>query len=227
MKTAIVGEDLGFAVLELFTSQGCVHSPGSDVLLRGLKEEFGDRLFTLAFHVDYWNAAGWSDPFSNAQCSRRQQQYAGCFGSKELCTPQAIVNGRRFINGGDAHSVRELISEGLVGTTGCDIQLQLQPSTGPANALTVAYNAALKSGEVLNIALVQRTASTMVRGGLNVAHRLQNSSIVRAFRTVKKSQGSVEMAFPDRLPPDAFQIIGYTQRTRDMHITGACKVTLI
>src|SRR5215831_4040250 len=57
----------GFAVVELFTSEGCSSCPPADDVLRELAQEAsrtGERVYPLAFHVDYWNGLGWPDPYS-------------------------------------------------------------------------------------------------------------------------------------------------------------------
>src|SRR5947209_8838656 len=85
---------VGVAVVELFTSQGCSSCPPADKLLTDLSRD-GRAIFTLAFHVDYWNRLGWADTFSDAAYSRRQEQYAKAFGLDDLYTPQMVVNGNK------------------------------------------------------------------------------------------------------------------------------------
>src|SRR5438067_12509164 len=46
----------GFAVLELFTSEGCSSCPPADELLARIQQEYGNTpVYVLAYHVDYWN----------------------------------------------------------------------------------------------------------------------------------------------------------------------------
>ena len=85
-----------FAVVELFTSEGCSSCPPADILLSktGIKsEKNGDNVFFLAYHVDYWNKGGWKDPFSKYQYTLRQENYSRVLPEKEMYTPQAIING--------------------------------------------------------------------------------------------------------------------------------------
>ena len=58
-------------VLELFTSEGCSSCPPADALLSDLGSSTKS-VIPLAYHVDYWNHLGWSDPFSSHQWSERQ-----------------------------------------------------------------------------------------------------------------------------------------------------------
>src|SRR4029077_2560857 len=64
------------AVVELFTSQGCSSCPPADRLLSKLAHDarYQGKVIPLSFHVDYWNSIGWTDPFSSARWSQRQQE---------------------------------------------------------------------------------------------------------------------------------------------------------
>src|SRR5271155_1276675 len=67
----------GFAVVELFTSEGCSSCPPADDLIARVQQEDKDLpVYILAFHVDYWNRLGWKDAFSDAAYSDRQRRYA-------------------------------------------------------------------------------------------------------------------------------------------------------
>ena len=94
-----------FAVVELFTSEGCSSCPPAEALLNQIHPraaKSGQRIYTLAFHVDYWDRLGWKDPFSEAAYSQRQNSYANGFGEDRIYTPQMIVNGRGGFVGSDA-----------------------------------------------------------------------------------------------------------------------------
>jgi len=67
-----------FAVVELFTLEGCSSCPTADWVLAELADDAkknGRRIFPLAFHVDYWNYLGRKDPFGLLVSSERQEQY--------------------------------------------------------------------------------------------------------------------------------------------------------
>ncbi|MBZ0167242.1 MAG: DUF1223 domain-containing protein, partial [Candidatus Omnitrophica bacterium] len=88
--------DQPFALVELFTSQGCSSCPTADEYLKELTtlaREKNIRLFTLGFHVDYWDYLGWRDPYASPQFTARQQRYAQVLRASTIYTPQMIVNG--------------------------------------------------------------------------------------------------------------------------------------
>src|SRR5689334_24193741 len=82
-----------FAVLELFTSEGCSSCPSADRLLPVLAKE-DSNIIALSFHVDYWDNLGWKDSFSNAAFTERQRNYGEQFHLQSIYTPQLVINGR-------------------------------------------------------------------------------------------------------------------------------------
>jgi len=77
----------GFAVMELFTSQGCSSCPPADELLGKYAAQNNSNIIPLSFHVDYWNRLGWKDSFSTGEYSQRQRQYAQLFSNSSVYTP--------------------------------------------------------------------------------------------------------------------------------------------
>src|SRR4051812_46079004 len=105
----------GVAVVELFTSEGCSSCPPADRLLADLASEaarVGQPVFTLSFHVDYWNGLGWADPFSRPAYSERQRSYADALGGGTY-TPEMTVNGKAAFVGSDAARARSEVRKAL------------------------------------------------------------------------------------------------------------------
>jgi hypothetical protein len=82
--------------LELFTSQGCSSCPPADRVFEALANDpsLPGGVVPLAFHVPYWNHIGWRDPFSDAAFEERQRAYGAAFRTRQIYTPQLVVNGR-------------------------------------------------------------------------------------------------------------------------------------
>lgn len=90
-------------VVELFTSQGCSSCPPADLILSDMVEK-GD-VIALAYHVDYWDYLGWKDTFATADNTARQYEYMKAFKAQSVYTPQAVINGRKHVNGANRREI--------------------------------------------------------------------------------------------------------------------------
>ena len=96
-------------VLELFTSEGCSSCPPADELLSKLGSS-STGVIPLAYHVDYWDSVGWSDPFSSGQWTARQTVYVRAMKLSGAYTPQIVINGRWQCVGSDPGAIARAIA---------------------------------------------------------------------------------------------------------------------
>src|SRR5712675_2349631 len=117
-------------VLEFFTSEGCSSCPPADALLARVAEQqpvAGADVIALEEHVDYWDHQGWVDPFSSAQWTQRQRDYALRFPDHGVYTPELVVNGRSGFVGSRASETYRAIT-GAVGQAHTDIVVSILKS---------------------------------------------------------------------------------------------------
>ena len=110
------GLGAGFAVVELFTSEGCSSCPPAEAVLSHIMEEATKNhknIICLEYHVDYWNKIGWKDPFSKNQFTMRQSNYSSVLHQRDLYTPQMIVNGETEFVGSHADEADAAIDAAL------------------------------------------------------------------------------------------------------------------
>jgi hypothetical protein len=110
MAVPAMAKPLG--VVELFTSQGCNSCPPADAALGGFVQQ--GNIVVLAYHVDYWDYLGWKDTLGSRANTDRQYAYAKAFGSSQVYTPQAVINGRSQMNGayvGEVESELDMLAK--------------------------------------------------------------------------------------------------------------------
>lgn len=181
-------------VVELFTSEGCSSCPPADKLLTDLSKAGaveGVDVIPLAQHVDYWNRLGWTDPFSSARFSQRQQEYAQGFRSDQIYTPQMIVDGTAQFVGSDRDRAIASIRNAARQPKGT-ITLHITPPKGDDLKLIVGMTItglpAITPGdeaEVL-IAITEDGLHSDVARGENAGHKLAHTGVVREWQTAGK-----------------------------------------
>jgi hypothetical protein len=218
----------GFAVLELFTSEGCSSCPPADELLAKIqKEAQGKEVYLLAYHVDYWNRQGWKDVFSSADFSDRQIDYGRWFGGSQIYTPQVVVNGKSEFVGSDEPALRQAISEELTTKPNATLALQANQE---GDMLKVQYQAtgAIK-GSNLVLALVQKSAKTKVERGENAGRILSHVQIVRKLQSDsinKTGTGTSTIALSKGFNTQNWEVLAMVQEQTRGKILAAAKADL-
>lgn len=213
----------GFAVLELFTSEGCSSCPPADQLMGEIEKKYKDQpIYILSYHVDYWNRMGWKDRFSSAQNSQRQQEYSSKLGS-QVYTPQLVINGKTEFIGSDRKTVENTISSALNGLNDNKIDLKAK-----IISKEISFNytiSQINSNDKLLITFVEKQASTNVGGGENEGRHLQHFQIVQKQYPVilNSKEGTTTFPIPNNFNVNDWEVIGLVQNTRSGEITASTK----
>ncbi len=197
-------------VIEMFTSQSCYSCPAADELLADMAAA-DENILNLEFHVDYWNklqygkAGSWVDPFSSAEYTDRQRQYAAkkLRGNNGVYTPQAVINGvygnvgsnrRKMKAGLKMESPRPVsVNVGMVKKDDESANLNISVTTESGNSEPGVDDA--------NIYLVHylKSASTRIPNGENHGKVMENHNIVldmRSLGTVAEAvKGPIQTAY--------------------------------
>ena len=224
----------GFAVVELFTSEGCSSCPPADDLVARVQKEDKDRpVYLLAFHVDYWNRLGWKDVFSSSAYSDRQRQYASWLKLQSVYTPQVVVNGTKEFVGSDASALRSTIEKDLQGQaapaplSNSNVKLSISNLKKEGDKLAWSWQTeGSKKGLSLVVALVQHSATTQVRSGENGGHTLSHVQIVRNFESASvngKNSGVGHMDWPRDIKPGEAEVIAFLQNDDNGEIVAATR----
>jgi hypothetical protein len=221
----------GFAVVELFTSEGCSSCPPADDVLGELAEEAsrdGRPVYTLAFHVDYWDKIGWRDPYSAAWATQYQNAYVAALQAQGLYTPQMVVNGREEFIGSHAAQARASIERAR--SKASSQQLQVRARHEPERVVVHYDLSAVPADSVVRVALVDEEATTDVLSGENAGRRLRHVHVVRAFGSSPAARsGDLSLAWPADFGPErrahAF-VVAYVQHRPTMEITSAVRAAL-
>jgi len=220
--------DPGFAVVELFTSEGCSSCPAADELVAKIQRETNEKpVYILAFHVDYWNRLGWKDIFSEPAYSNRQNQYSSWLNAT-VYTPQVIINGQQEFVGSDESTLRSSINAALHKTN--PVGLKINSIKENDRIVSVHYQIDRNiSNSFLVLALIEKTASSRVLRGENQGRTLSHVQIVRNFQTIPLNgqiEGMSEIEIPSGLDNQRLEIIAFLQSRENGEITGATKVII-
>ncbi|MBL4818918.1 MAG: DUF1223 domain-containing protein [Deltaproteobacteria bacterium] len=172
-------------LIELYTSEGCSSCPPADRWLSQLKtrENLWQDFVPIAFHVDYWDYIGWSDPFAKPANSLRQRRYRSEGNIKGVYTPGIIFMGQEWRSWYIQKSIPK-VDWSEVGELSVDIEnnvahVRFQP--------TVQQPTKLKA----HLSILGFELTTQVKRGENRGKRLGHEfvSLAHIKTTVKSDQG--------------------------------------
>ncbi len=216
-----------FAVVELFSSEGCSSCPSGDKALMDLASQAkadGRRIFTLSFQVDYWNYLGWVDPNSKEEFTARQYQYARALGSSSVYTPQMVVNGMHGFTGSDRTQAGQYIEEALGVPSAAEVAVKAR--IAPDGRLEARFTCAgIPPKALLHVALVEQGLESQVGAGENSGKLLKHGNIVKQLKTMAPTaEGVIVFDRPSRADPGHYAFVAFLQDPDSMKISGAAAV---
>jgi hypothetical protein len=223
-------------VLELFTSEGCSSCPPADALLAKLAEQQpvpGADVIALEEHVDYWDSQGWTDRFSSAQWTQRQQDYAPKLADHGVYTPELVVNGRFGLVGSREGETYRVIA-GAVAQPYTDVSVSLvKPEKNNHEVLRVEVGKILgaQQGDTAEVwfAITETGLHSPVGAGENAGRDLHHAPVVRWLHKAGTINGNSTPAFTgeSELKLDSswkrsnLRAVAFVQEKRSRHILGA------
>jgi hypothetical protein len=181
-------------VVELFTSQGCSTCPPADAYLGELASRPG--IIALAFHVDYWNYIGWTDPFASKAATDRQRGYAKQLGLRYVYTPQMVINGTMEGVGSGREAITQLLSDAAADKSP---HVAVSVARGPGGQILVHIDGG-QTAEPATIWLVgfDREHTTQVPRGENEGRVLRDYQVVRTLKEIGSWSGeAVDLALAE------------------------------
>jgi hypothetical protein len=214
--------DQGFALVELFTSEGCSSCPAADEAVGRINFP-GKNVMVLSYHVDYWNYLGWKDIYSSPAYSARQQAYGNLFHLSSIYTPQIVVNGRIQFVGSDENRLHEAIEASVKEIPKTRIQpVVLRPSHGQ---IPVSCVVPVLGDIKLNWVLVQHQATDFIQRGENKGRTLHHYFIVRDFKSLPadKSTDMQYLQIPADISVADCSVIAFLQNSKTGQVLDAVR----
>jgi hypothetical protein len=195
-------------LVELFTSEGCSSCPPADALLKqinGTQTSGGQTIVGISEHVTYWNSLGWSDPYSSAVTTERQNAYSERFHLEGVYTPQMVINGAEQIVGSDRAALLRAVQQ--EDTQHAPLSLRILSLNVAHDTLTVNFST---SGELpaqgadLIAVLVDDSDRSSVLRGENSGHTLVHVAVARSLSRLARVRTTGERTV--QIPiPSSFQ----------------------
>ena len=223
-------------IVELFTSEGCSSCPPADALLKKLEQRQASgsaEVIALEEHVDYWNSLGWSDPFSSAQFTNRQQQYAAALRTEGPYTPQMVVDGRaEFVGSRERQAQQEI--EAAIHNAKADVKItrKIASSDQPENiSVRVGRLIGPTSGDTPEVwlAITESQLHSAVTAGENKGENLQHASVVRRLQKIGDAKASGDFSFSGDATlkldsswrPENVRVVVFVQEKKSRRILAA------
>ncbi|MCU0423368.1 MAG: DUF1223 domain-containing protein [Bacteroidia bacterium] len=214
-------------LVEFFTSEGCSSCPVADefaMQIRAIADSSGLRVFTLDYHVDLWNNAAYTDPFSDSLYTERQLMMALKNNQRAMFTPMAFVNGKGALPAGAKNDVGKLIEQ--YAKKPADNYLLLNAAWLPENSTVLVEYDIKGSLDSLDIIVVfaEKVIYNTPNGGENAGKKLSHHNVVRKMVSSETPTliGTLSMKMvSNTIEFNKYIMIGMLQHKRTKEIKAA------
>jgi hypothetical protein len=221
-------------LVELFTSEGCSTCPPADVTLEmdTLQPVPGAQLIVLSEHVDYWNHEGWTDPYSSASITSRQNAYVRALGLKTAYTPQIFIDGTAELRLNDPAQASQIFQK-AVSVSKVPIRITSATIEGNKPAIVQGTIEAESSPTEQHnadvfVAVALDHAESQVSAGENRGRQLAHVAVVLEITKVGKLEKGksfhqdfrVKLNVPHTASSD-IRIVAFIQETGPGQVLGA------
>jgi len=204
-------------VVELFTSQGCPACPPAEAYLRDLAER--DDVIALEYHIDYYDYAGWKDPFGRADHTERWRSYARSLGARYEYTPFMVVGGVSHMVGSKRRQAETRIR--VVQSDAAEAPRLTVENRGAEAVIKVDGSGPAGMYDIIMV-VYDREHRTMVTSGENRGKTLIEANVVRGIQRVGQWSGEpVTLTVPLAEPPNDGGCAVMLQRAGGGPITAA------
>ena len=221
-----------FAVLELFTSEGCSSCPPAEELLARIDKSARQHdmpVYALAFHVDYFDSLGWADRFASPAFTARQAAYMRVLHLAEVYTPQMIVNGHAQFVGSDAASAKRELQAAFDRPQRGTLTCRVRPAKQTNKLLVDFRGSELPHGVLVCFALVEGGLETKVERGENRGRTLHHESVVRSLTAVHpddRGEGTIELSVPPGVRLGQASVICFAQDPATGEMSAATRAAV-
>ena len=173
-------------VIELFTSQGCSSCPPADKLLGELAGN--KNIIPLSMNVDYWDYLGWRDTLGSPEHTKRQKHYAANRGTRQIYTPQMVINGHIDVVGSRRSQVMSKLKKATEKTARVPMKVS---QSGNEIIINVGENKAISSSQKATVWVLMTSQEVLVpiKRGENSGKKITYHNVVRQMIPVGMWEG--------------------------------------
>lgn len=206
------------AVVELYTSQGCIQCPRANRLLGEFSRE--PDVLALTFAVSYWDYLGWRDTFAQPTFIDRQREFSRRMQRRSLFTPQLVFNGQREASASDWDEARAILDEEKARppVPGAP-RIELQRLPGGRTRIAIGQgDAPAEPADIWIMSFDPGPVTVYVAAGENARRRISHYNLVRTIARVGEWDGSPVYFQRDHCNPQCAAIV---QERNGGHILAA------